>query len=56
MAEMVLDIKTLPKTITMTAFAEEKPRFGHFFGMFKSNGSAVDEFLAEKHKELELDT
>lgn len=42
-------------TITLTPFSEEKPRFEHLFGMFSGDGTSVDEFLDEKHKEMELE-
>jgi len=49
MTEMVLDVQTL------TPFSEEKPRFDHLIGMFSDGRISIDDFLAEKQRERELE-
>jgi hypothetical protein len=42
-------------TITLTPFSEEKPRFDHLIGMFSDGKISIDDFLAEKQRERELE-
>jgi len=42
-------------TITLTPFLEEKPRFEHLIGMFSDGKISIDDFLAEKQLEKELE-
>jgi len=42
-------------TITLTPFSEEKPRFDHLVGMFSDGKISIDDFLAEKQKDKELE-
>jgi hypothetical protein len=42
-------------TITLTPFPEEKPGYEHLIGMFSNTSMSVDDFLEEKHKDLELE-
>jgi len=42
-------------TITLTPFSEEKPRFDHLVGMFSDGKISIDDFLAEKRLEKELE-
>ena len=73
MAEMILDIQTIPEvilskistkkvkvyeengTITLTPYSDEKPRFDHLVGMFSDGKISIDDFLAEKQMEEELE-
>jgi len=73
MAEMILDIQTIPEvilskistkkvkvyeengTITLTPYSDEKPRFDHLVGMFSDGKISIDDFLAEKQIEKELE-
>jgi len=42
-------------TITLTPFSDEKPRFDHLVGMFSDGKISIDDFLAEKQIEKELE-
>jgi hypothetical protein len=42
-------------TITLTPILEEKPRFDHLIGMFSDGKISIDDFLAEKQRERELE-
>ena len=42
-------------TITLTPFPDEKPRFDHLIGMFSDGKISIDDFLAEKQLEKELE-
>jgi len=42
-------------TITLTPFAEEKPRFDHLIGLFSDGKISIDDFLEEKQQEPELE-
>jgi len=42
-------------TITLTPFSEEKPRFDHLIGIFSDGKISIDDFLAEKQLEKELE-
>jgi len=42
-------------TITLTPFSEENPRFDHLIGMFSDGKISIDDFLAEKQKDKELE-
>jgi hypothetical protein len=42
-------------TITLTPFSDEKPRFDHLIGMFSDGKISIDDFLAEKQIEKELE-
>jgi hypothetical protein len=42
-------------TITVKPFSEEKPRFDHLIGTFSDGKISIDDFLAEKQQEKELE-
>jgi len=42
-------------TITLTPFSDENPRFDHLVGMFSDGKISIDDFLAEKQMEKELE-
>jgi hypothetical protein len=42
-------------TITLTPFSEEKPCFEHLIGIFSDGKISIDDFLAEKQQEKELE-
>jgi len=42
-------------TITLTPFAEGKPRFDHLIGSFSDGKISIDDFLEEKRQETELE-
>jgi hypothetical protein len=43
------------ETITLIPFHEEKPRFDHLIGIFSDGKISIDDFLAEKQLEKELE-
>jgi len=42
-------------TITLTPFADEKPRFDHLIGLFADGKISIDDFLEERQQETELE-
>jgi hypothetical protein len=42
-------------SITLTPFSDEKPRFDHLIGIFSDGKISIDDFLAEKQLEKELE-
>jgi len=51
MTEIILDTQILPEKIS----PKEEPSFDHLIGMFSDGKISIDDFLAEKQKDKELE-